>query len=117
MAKKRNQRKFKTLLEIDIEILKHKRQATALEKVAAEQTRVFKNCIALASDPKASPHSVQYWNEQANYENKKLSKIRKSISSIFEMQIPRLVRTRAAMQTVPFPFMDGDRSVVMQNER
>ena len=105
------------MLEIDIEILRHKRKAKSLEEMAREQNKIFKDAVSKANDPSASANTAQYWREYANYENKKLIKLRKSISSIFEMQIPRLVRTRAAMQTIPMSFMDPKEGVVMQNER
>ncbi len=114
--KKRTQKKYESVFEIDVDIIRHKRDANKLEKLAVEQTRVFRQCIEKASDPQAQPGQVQYWNEQADWENKKLSKIRKKISSIFEMQIPRLVRTRAALQTKPLAFMDEKEGVVLQTQ-
>jgi hypothetical protein len=112
---KRKQKKYESVFEIDVDIIKHKRMANKLEKLAADQTKVFRECIAKASEEGATPHSIQYWNEQADFENKKLAKIRKQISSIFEMQIPRLVRTRAALQTMPFSFLPKEEGVVIQN--
>ncbi len=112
--KTRKQRKYESVFEIDVDIIQHKRKANRLEAKAAQHTNAFKNCIINSHDPKFSAGECKYWQEQADEENLKLKKIRKRIDSIFEMQIPRLVRTRAALQTMPMAFLPESEGSVMQ---
>ncbi len=111
---KRKQKKYESVFEIDVDIIQHKRKANKLEKLAAQQTAKFKENIARASAPDATPGQAKYFSEQADWDNKQLQKTRKQIDSIFEMQIPRLVRTRAALQTMPMSFMPETEGTVMQ---
>lgn len=114
--KTRRQKKYKSVFEIDVDIVKHKREANRLEQKCAEMAKLFKDYSIKYNDDTLTPGEHQYWGEQMDWENKNIRKMRKKITSIFEMQIPRLIRTRAAMQTIPFPFMDGDTGVVIQHE-
>ncbi len=111
------QRKYNSVFDIDVDILKHKRTANKLEAQATDITREFKRCTTNSNNDELTDGERKYWSEQADWENKKFRAIRKKIASIFEMQIPRLVRTRAAMQTIPMSFMDPKEGVVLQHEK
>jgi len=110
---KKTQKKYASAFEIDVDIIKLKREIKKIEvEIAEQQKKISTHVQTMLKQEK--PHEYMYWKEQAEWEKKKLIQLQKKISSITEMQIPRLARTRADILTVPFSFMDANEGAVLR---
>lgn len=110
---KRKQKRYTSLLDVDAEIFKHKRKAKGLQAQADAlevQAKGYHQMELKAQDGATQ----QYWKEQAEWEKKKAVNVRKKINAINETHIPKLVRTRAALQTTPMPFINPEEGVTLE---
>jgi hypothetical protein len=110
---KRAQKKYTSAFEIDVDIIKLKREIKKIDvEIAEQQKKLNTNVDTMLKQD--NPAQYMYWKEQAEWEKKKLIQLQKKISSITEMRIPRLARTRADISTVPFSFMDPNEGAVLR---
>ena len=108
-----NQKRFSAAFEIEVEILKKKKQAKSKLVTAEAIEAKVKELLHQSNSPSITCGEKQYFVEQADFERKKANKIRRSVELIYENRIPQLSRTLAAFNTQPMAFIE-DAAVVLQ---
>ncbi len=105
--KKREPKRFKSALDIEVDVIKLRRKQTELKHKAAQIEELIKKFRTDAEDPKLRPNEQEWFKEQIHELKVKLKKTFRSIDVIDENRIPRLVRTAAVLGTKTMPFLEG----------
>lgn len=107
----KRQRKFNTQLDIQVAILQQKQRLLDLIREAEIQERAIKSNFDQANDPKCE---IPDFYRNTGFEiRKERGKNLRAIRRIGEVILPALKEASAQMSTIPFPFSEDDKSVVV----
>ena len=108
------QKHYSTLYEIDLDILKARRRMKSLSlQVEFNEKEIQKHWDAANAPGDASDGTRQWHRDHADELKKKTELIKRRIVSVEDNLLPCLGRTRSALLTGTFAFVE-DKSVVKQ---
>lgn len=112
----RKQKRFTSLFDVDAEIFKLKRKAKLLQAQAdqMETEAGAYNRMSITAYDAGDSGGGQYHKEAAEWQKEKAIAVKKHINAINETHIPRLIHTRAALQTMPMAFIDPKEGVTLE---
>ena len=113
MPKKRKQKTYKQLWELDAAIVKLKRLAERKEKKALELDAEFHTYDTMSTDPDSPSHLCKFNAERAYGFKKRATTLRQQINGIYMNRIPSLVQAKAELLTKPLAFMPEDCGVAI----
>jgi hypothetical protein len=103
--KNKPQKRFTAVFEIDAEILRLKKQAKhKLER--QEELKRKSDELLRKSETSETAGEQEYFVSEAHFQLKKSERMGMNYNYIINKKIPALVKTRAALLTVPMPFVD-----------
>jgi hypothetical protein len=107
------QKRYNSSFEIDVEIFALRRKANEAMAIAAQLEQQSRDFAARAQDVKTPDCERGYWANESNYAKSQSEKLAGQSRSITENKIPRLVRTKGAMLTKTFDFVE-DNGITLQ---
>ena len=111
---KKKQRKFAKVFEIDVAIIKEKKRAA--KKISKADAMMVRHHAKMRESESSVEAGVQkLLIGEAEVFKRKSERLRQNYHFIMEKKIPSLVRTRAALQTMPMEFLGDDAGVVEEN--